>query len=62
MHGHFLNVFIHTYLHYNGVCFLYINNSNTKYYVEDIKVELENLKLLDDEFEATGAKRIEIPP
>jgi hypothetical protein len=43
MNGHFMEVFVHTYVYYGGVCFLYINKCKNKTYVEDLELELENL-------------------
>jgi len=44
MNGHYMDVFVHTYVYYGGVYFLYINKTKTKIYVEDLDLELENLE------------------
>lgn len=44
MNGHYMDVFVHTYVYYGGVCFLYVNKTKSKTYVEDLDLELENLE------------------
>ena len=39
-----MEVYVHTYVHYGGVYFLYINKTRSKTYVEDLDLELENLE------------------
>ena len=48
MHGHYMEVYIHTYFYYGGVAFLFINRCKAKTYVEDLELELTNLQ--NDEF------------
>lgn len=43
MNGHFMEVYVHTFVYFNGVCFLYVNKTRSKTYVEDLELELENL-------------------
>ncbi|KRX07616.1 hypothetical protein PPERSA_11165 [Pseudocohnilembus persalinus] len=60
MNGHFMNVFIHYYNYFGGVCILYLNNTQQKTYCEDLKLELNNLHCsLANE---TGTINIKIPP
>lgn len=39
-----MDVFVHTYVYYGGVCFLYVNKTKSKTYIEDLELELENLE------------------
>ena len=44
MNGYNLEVFVHSYLYYGGIAFLYVNKTNQRTYVEDLELELENLE------------------
>lgn len=39
-----MKVFVHTFVYYGGVCFLYVNKTSTKTYVEDLELEVHNLR------------------
>jgi hypothetical protein len=39
-----MKVFVHTFLYYGGVCFLYVNKTSSKVYVEELVFDLQNLK------------------
>ncbi|KAL4507217.1 hypothetical protein ABPG72_002010 [Tetrahymena utriculariae] len=45
MHGHQMKIFVHTFVYYGGVCFLYINKTSSKTYVEDLELEIHNLDI-----------------
>ncbi len=36
MHGNFMKVFVHTFVYYGGMCFLYVNKTSTKVYIEEL--------------------------
>lgn len=38
-----MTVFVHTYLYWGGVCFLYINSTSKKTFIEDLKIDVKNL-------------------
>ena len=61
MNGHFMEVYVHTYVYYGGVCFLYINRTRSKTYVEDLELEVENLES-DGLHDITAPIHIEVPP
>jgi hypothetical protein len=60
MHGHFMEVYVHSYFHYGGVAFLYINRTRNKKYVEDLELDLTNLTFAD--YKAGQPTHIEVLP
>lgn len=60
MHGYQMKVFVHTFVYYGGVCFLYVNKTSSKTYVEDLQLEVQNLR--GDTHEIDEVVHLEVPP
>ncbi|EGR32971.1 hypothetical protein IMG5_065390 [Ichthyophthirius multifiliis] len=60
MHGKFMKVFVHTFVYYGGMCFLYINKTSSKVYVEDLQIGLVNLRC--EKYDIDDIIHIEVQP
>lgn len=60
MNGYLMKVFVHTFVYHGGVCFLYINKTSEKTYVEDLSLVVTNLK--SNKHDLKASIRIEVPP
>lgn len=60
MHGLLMKVFVHTFVYYGGICFLYINKTSNKSYMEDLTLEVNNLR--SEAHDLSRVIYIEVPP
>jgi hypothetical protein len=60
MNGHLMKVFVHTFVYYGGVCFLYINKTSEKIFVEDLTLTVNNLRC--SKYNLLAPIRLEVGP